>query len=219
MWGLRFTVEGLYFTTFRKPVTTALIVSYSIPPFTTIRGLLSNALGLRRDDLRLQEWIRIGMRVVGNAEKSSEMAKILKLNKQVNVFTRHFSSSPMFREFLVQPVYEIFLGGEEEKIREICSALKNPARPLYIGTSDDLVDIGENLTPMDIEPIFSREITGILEGIHENAFVEKIPYKFHMEKKRVSIEYKVVSIPENGVVRPREPVKAYRFGDEVVWLG
>ncbi|RLC75080.1 MAG: CRISPR-associated protein Cas5, partial [Chloroflexi bacterium] len=45
MLGLKFKIDCLYFNTFRKPISTSLILTYFIPPYTTIRGMISNALG------------------------------------------------------------------------------------------------------------------------------------------------------------------------------
>ena len=56
MLGFKFTIESLYFTSFRKSTSTSLLSSYKIPPFTTIRGLISNALGLKRDDSSIAIW-------------------------------------------------------------------------------------------------------------------------------------------------------------------
>lgn len=217
MWGFKFRIEGLYFTSFRNPLTTSLFKTYLVPPFTTIRGLLSNALGLPRDHLEIQEWVTIGIKPVNLPEKSREMAKVLKLKGDYNKFTRTFSSSPMFKEFLVFPSYDIFLGGEEEKIRKIIEALKNPVRPLYIGGSDDLVDIKVD-EPLQIELVKSNEIRGIVGGVQEDAVVEKLPYKFHKRGKKFTLDYKVVSIPKNGVIHLEESVEAYRFKEEMVWL-
>jgi len=46
MRGIIIRCEVLYFVTFRKPASTSLILTYPIPPFTTIRGMIANALGL-----------------------------------------------------------------------------------------------------------------------------------------------------------------------------
>ena len=39
MLGFKFRLEGLYFATFRKPASTSLIMSYSIPPYTTYQRI------------------------------------------------------------------------------------------------------------------------------------------------------------------------------------
>lgn len=218
MHGFKFLLEGLYFTTFRKPTSTSTIITYSIPPFTTIRGLISNALNLRRDDLKIQEWIKIGIKPLAYEEKTREMAKILKLKGDGKEFVRTFPSAPMFKEFLVNPSYEIYIGGNEDKVKTIHNALKNPARPLYIGASDELVDIVPSEL-LAIEKKISIEVSSIAEGVHENAIVEKIPFKFHQKGKNFSLEYKTVSIPKNEKLKLEEAIEAYRFGDEIIWLG
>jgi len=217
MLGLKFRLEGLYFTTFRKPTSTSLIMSYSIPPYTTIQGLIANALGLKRDDLSVQDWIKIGIKPLSFSNKSSEIAKMLKLKGTGATYKRIFPSSPMFKEFLVSPVYEIYIAGEDDKIKEIYNSLLEPARPLYIGASDDLVDI-EPSEPIKIRNVSAKEISGVIEGIHEKCFVENIPYKFIKKGKSFSLEYKTISIPQNGVISLKEEVGCWRFDGETVWL-
>ncbi|MGB9614786.1 MAG: CRISPR-associated protein Cas5 [Fervidobacterium sp.] len=217
MLGLKFRLEGLYFTTFRKPTSTSLIMSYAIPPYTTIRGLIANALGLKRDDLSVQDWIKIGIKPLNFSNRSREMAKMLKLKGTGAIHMRVFPSSPMFKEFLFSPVYEIYMAGEDDKINRIYNALLQPVRPLYIGASDDLVDI-EPSKPIEINNISAKEISGVIEGIHKKCFVEKIPYKFVKKDNDFSLEYKTVSIPENGLIQLDSPILSYKFDDEVVCL-
>jgi len=193
MLGLKFRVDCPYFTTFREPTSTSLILSYHIPPYTTIRGMISNALGLPRDDLRVQEWFKIGMKPL-NLEKCREMAKVLKLKGTGRSYQRTFPSSPMFREFLVEPSYEIFLVGDDERIREVRSALLSPERPLYLGGSDDLVDV-EVFEPVEVEEIEAEEVWSVVEGVHEGCVVEKVPYRFVRAGRTFGVEYKTVSIP------------------------
>ena len=196
MFGFKFRMEVLYFTTFRKSTSTSLISSYSIPPFTTIRGVISNALGLKRDDLRVQDWIKIGIMPQNRINRSTEMAKVLKLKGTGKKYQKTFSSSPMFKEFLVNPVYDIYVAGDQEKIEDIYNALKNPKRPLYIGGSDELVDIN-TFKPVEIGKATSKETFCVMDGIHENCIIEKIPYKFIQAGRNFSLEYKTVSIPKD----------------------
>jgi len=215
--GLKFRLEGLYFTTFRRPASTSLITSYSIPPYTTIRGIIANALGLKRDDLSVQDWVKIGINPLSFSDKSQEMAKILKLTGEGVGYQRTFPSSPMFREFLVFPAYDIYLVGDEEKISTIHKALVYPARPLYIGTSDDLADVSVS-NPVEVEETSANEVSGVVEGIHEKCFVEKVPYKFTKNGKRFSLDYKTLSIPQTGVVKLNKKTSACQFKDEFIQL-
>ena len=215
MYGLKLRVDCLYFSTFREPTSTSLILSYNIPPYTTIRGMISNALGLPRDDLRIQNWFKIGIKPLV-FQKCREMAKILKLKGTGKKYERTFSSSPMFREFLVEPSYEIFLVGDKERIEKVYAALLDPKRPLYLGTSDDLVDI-EVFEPAKVEEIETEKVMGVVEGIYENCIVEKIPYKFVKVGRTFGVEYKIVSIPIKNPVKG--VFKSISFGNEEnIWV-
>ncbi len=214
MKGITIDCEVLYFATFRKPSTTSLILSYSIPPFTTIRGMLSNALGLAQDDLSLQEKIKIGIQVVEAGDKSGknvEMAKILKLKEGKVSHPSHYPSSPMFKEFLIKPKYRLFVAGDDETICEIHYALNNLKRPLYLGQSDDLVDLNVSEI-IDVEEVTSNSFHSVVEGVHPGGVVENIPYVFNKEGKDYSIQFKLVSVPLGNSIKTDE-LLGYSLGD------
>lgn len=217
MLGLEFKLDGLYFTTFRKPITTSLILSYTIPPYTTLRGLLANALGMRRDDYSIQDWVKIGINPLETLNKSGEIAKILKLKGTGKTHKRVFPSSPMFKEFLVSPTYKIYLTGETDKIELIYNALLQPVRPLYIGASDDLADI-EPSKPTEVREVTTKQVSGLIGGIHEECSVENVPYKFIRRGKDFSIEYKTVSIPPTTTITLKEDIDCWEFDGVNVWL-
>lgn len=177
--------------------------------------MISNALGLPRDDLRIQDWFKIGIKTVNLVLKNREMAKILKLKGSDEIYQRKFSSSPMFREFLVNPIYEIYLVGDEEKLNRVSNALQEPIRPLYLGISDDLVDL-EVIELREIVECEVQELNCVVEGVYESSIIEKVPYKFLMRSKKIDLEYKTVSIP----LRPlKGEFKAFSFekGD-FIWV-
>lgn len=217
MKGLTFDVEMPYFSTFRKASSTSLMLSYIIPPFTTIRGLLSNAMGLARDDLYLQNKIKIGIAVKQFGEKNVEMAKILKLKEMPGIRTVAFPSSPMFREFLVNPIYSIYLGGEPEIIETIYEALIQPNRPLYLGQSDDLVEIILD-APIDIPEIESKEVWSVVEGIVPGAIVEKVPYRFERENGSYSLIQKIVSIFQDYPALTENYYSCFKFINKNIFL-
>jgi CRISPR-associated protein Cas5h len=214
MKGIILDIEVLYFSTFRKPSSTSLILTYSIPPFTTIRGMIANALGLQRDDYSLQDKVNIGISVKEFGFKNTEMAKILKLKENKNHPIRNYPSSPMFREFVVNPKYKIYLGGDEDIIKNIYNALKFPERSLYLGQSDDLVDIGLSL-PINISEIETNQINSIVdEIITPDSKIEKIPYKFHKDRENYSTEYKIISIPKYFPINIYKKKIVYKFLDK-----
>lgn len=65
------------FCYFRKPTNTAYLDTYSVPPTTTVIGLISNALGLARGDYRLQDEIKIALRN-NKGNMMEEYAQLLK---------------------------------------------------------------------------------------------------------------------------------------------
>jgi len=216
--SMELKIKCLYFTTFRKPTSTSTILTYFIPPYTTIRGLISNALGLQRDDLRIQEWFKIGIKPINiDSKKSMEITKILKLKGTDEIYRRNFSSSPMFKEFLVSQKYEVFLIGNDERIKEIYLSLLDPARMLYIGDSDAMVDISIS-EPNFVEKVKTNEVWSIVEGANENCIVERVPYKFIKVGKKFDLEYRTISIPCKYPIRLKEAIDVFKLKEEkYIW--
>jgi len=75
--GFKFNICAPGFCYFRKPTNTAYLDTYAIPPPTTIRGLLANAMGFARGDYRLQECVFLGIRA-NSGEIIEEYAQLLK---------------------------------------------------------------------------------------------------------------------------------------------
>jgi CRISPR-associated protein Cas5h len=216
MKGLIIDLEVPYFSTFRKTTSSSLIMSYSVPPFTTIRGMFANALGLVRDDLSLQDSLKIGIKILESGVKNVEMAKILKLKKAKGEFVKDYPSSPMSREYMVNGKYRIYVCGEKECIVDLHKALNNPFRSLYIGQSDELVDIRVSdmidVTEEDSD-IFNSAVAEIVSG----ATLENLPFKFQ-KLTNWKIEYQRLSFPNNYPVQIKDMVKAYKFNQEFVQL-
>lgn len=215
MWGLKLRLECPYFAVFRKPTTTSLILTYIIPPYTTIRGMFSNAMGLPRDDLRIQDWYKIGIKLI-HVERSRELAKVLKLKGTGKKYQKTYPSAPMFREFLVEPKYEIFVVGEKDRVIGLYEALLNPQRSLYLGSSDDVVDLDVS-EPFEVFETVMDETNSVVEGIYKGCIVEKIPYRFLKNKKSFDVEFKTVSVPIKNPIKGN--FKGFNFGrDENIWV-
>jgi len=166
---LKFKLETPYLVNFRKPFSTITLLSYPFPPYTTIRGLLANALGLERDDYSLQDRFEISLKPLMTPErtqdivlmkklksnlKSKENAIIKKLDenkgdlsvlsceeKEIYEGLKHIrsTSAPFVKEFITPISCNIYVLGEENNINDLKCAMENPLRPLYIGASDDFV--------------------------------------------------------------------------------
>lgn len=217
MVGFSFTLNILYFACFRKATSTSIILTYPLPPFTTIRGLISNALGLPRDDYSLQNEIKIGIKITSFVSENIELAKILKLKEQPGHRIRDYPSAPMYREYLAHPDFIIFIGGEEEQIQKIHDSLLNPFRPLYIGQSDDLVDI-EITDIIQIIKEKTKIIHSVTDTLLSDCTIEKIPYKFIYNNNKYGIEYKIISLfNENSRLLPVKK-ELFKFQDLLVDL-
>jgi len=216
MKGIIVKCEALYFVTFRKPSSTSLMLTFTVPPFTTVRGMIANALGLQQHDHSLQGEIKLGIRLIHPGYRNREMAKILKLKESTLPQSRAYPSSPMFKEYLVTPKYECYVGGECNKIEEIRSAFLDLQRPLYLGQSDDLIDV-EVSDMYDLEEIETREVHSVVEVIHQNCTIEKVPYCFLKDGSKYSVEYKLISIPNNSVIT-QEKTKVYKIDGKNISL-
>lgn len=249
MYGIQVDLDCPYFANFRKPTSTGTIITYPVPPFTTIRGLLSNALGLERDDYSLQDWdLKIGIGVKEIDGKSKEMSKILKLVsrerafkcnncgqiikrsskktkckycggplKEIPNYKRSFPSAPIHREFLIRPSYVLYLISERQEVEKIHRALEDPARYLYLGNSENLVDISVS-NPVRVEKQRSKRVDTIVEGVYPNSLVEKLPYEFHKRGRRFQLEYKTVSIPKEGLLKMKKAVETCGMSGKIVYM-
>jgi CRISPR-associated protein Cas5h len=219
MFGVKFTLDAISFCTFRIPTATSMVRSYSIPPFTTLRGIISNAKGLERDNFMLQnENLRIGIKSLNHPNKFAETSRILKYiarDSEKRPLRRVFPSSPVKKEILLKPSYDVFLVGSEELIESTYESLVNPRRPLYLGQSDDFVDISNITNPAEVDETISDSVSSIIEGIHPGCEIVRLPYKYILEHKP-SISYRTFSLPTDFPYKLQKETACYTFGEEYV---
>ena len=187
-YGLTVDLESPYFACFRQVAATSVVLTYPVPPFTTILGMLLNALGVHyaryeAERQRLQEALRFNLRLLeppGRPQR--ELAKLLKLvgegRKEEGKRPVDFPSSPVRKSFLVRPSYRVYLASESRTlIHELGEALRRPARPLYLGGSDDMVIVSPRWMG-ELTWAESREIWGLLPGIYEGCELIRLPLAF-----------------------------------------
>ncbi|MCK6468807.1 MAG: CRISPR-associated protein Cas5 [Candidatus Brocadia sinica] len=219
MKGITFLLECPYFCCFRRPTSTSSMTTYPIIPYTTLRGLIANAMGLQRNDFVLQDKMRIGITPISSPFVFTELAKILKLKEgEKRARPQIYPSSPMYKELLVNVSMKIYLGIEDgDYFNLIVNALSNPARPLYIGQSDDMVVISDIKGFDTVKKDSALSLMGIALGIHNDCELARLPYKF---KDLSTLEYTpVLSVPKpDNPITLKEPAECYYFGDEGVLL-
>ena len=226
--GCTLDLEMPYFACFRRPASTSVMLTYPVPPFTTILGLIANALGVPRPAYTpmitwLQETLRLNLRPLkAPGRPNRELAKILKLVGEVREerLPSSFPSSPMHKYFLACVSYRVYLAASDpDEIEEIAAALRRPARPLYLGQSDDLVIVTVSWQGEALEEE-SALAWGLVSGVHEaegqRVEVLRLPLAFEGER---ALKYTpVVSLPEHFPLHLKEPVSMWRFGKETVPL-
>lgn len=230
--GLVIDAEMPYFACFRKPTSTSIVMTYPLPPFTTIIGMLANTLGVTRANYfeeinKLQEEIWLNLRPLTKLELPSiELVKILKLTQEERETenierskSTSFPSSPMFKYFLPRPTFRFFVASpNKETIDKIEIALKNPFRPLYLGQSDDMVIVNVNWKG-EVKQIETQEAWALVEGAHEgNQSVEilKLPIAFKGENKLFYSP--LLTLPSRFPFKLSSPQILWNFNSEAVHL-
>ena len=115
--------------------------------------------------------------------------------------------------------------GEEKDLNELKQALENPARPLYVGASDDFVVICD-IKIVDAKETRSDEIDSIVringevQPVDKKRIVGRIPYKFkaiNIGRRDYSREDVVVTAPEqNERVKLNNAIECYDVEGEYV---
>lgn len=220
--------EMPYFACFRKPTSTSLLITYLVPPFTTIIGMIANALGVSRpiyfESIKwLQEILWLNLRPLMPIQRPSrELTKILKLVGEVREQRQptSFPSSPMHKYFLVRPAFRFFVASEDTKaIPEIADALRHPKRPLYLGQSDDMVVI-QVVWQGEVVRTNSDKAWAMLLGVRgskeQSVELLRLPLAFKSERRLIYSP--LLSLPSYFPFRLPRPEAMWRFGEETAPL-
>lgn len=226
--GLMVDAEMPYFACFRRPTSTSLIVTYPVPPFTTVVGMIANALGVSRPAYfegitKLQEVLWLNLRPIEPPYRPSrESVKILKLvgEERERRQLTSFPSSPMHKYFLVRPAFRFFIASEEkETIEKIADALRHPQRPLYLGQSDDMVVV-DVVWQGEVLRVNSDQGWAMLVGVYASRDqpVELLRLPLAFKSEREMIYSPLLSLPAQFPFRLPCCELMWRFNEETVPL-
>lgn len=129
---------------------------------------------------------------------------------------KNWISTQINHQKIINPKFTIYItsSSNEYSIYNIKNALKNPVRLLYLGESDDVVDI-HNIEIVDIVETKSSNISSVLLGIHQNSQLVNVPFKLKYDEK-VDRTRNVCSIP-NGEIE--NEIDSYMYdGENFVFL-
>ena len=218
-----------FWTSFRNPSTVNVHVTYPFPPPTTLYGMLNAARGMPQDwhDDR-DEW-QISLIVESSGKLIETFSKILKLyeekrNKGEVAKDRYgkavFDKTTVIRQKIIGVHYTVYFKSVETQLIQAQRALLSPQWPLYLGESDDLVDV---LSPriIEVEPTSAPCIHSIIPGLTEGCRLVKVPHHFIKQGQNWHVEQKLYSLPPEGEgIKLSEPKLAYSIeGRNVVFDG
>ncbi len=226
MRGLIVDLELPYFASFRRPTSTSVVLTYPVPPFTTLIGMVANALGVHWADYdevmhHFQAALLMNLRPLSLERPSRELAKLLKLVGEEREERRpvSFPSSPIFRYFLVRPAFRIFMASEDgELVGEIEEALANPARPLYLGRSDDPVVV-QVVWRGKVEQVEAQDAWALVPSAEAEASegeLLRLPLAFR--RGRDLVPSPLLLLPQSFPLRLPRPQTLWQFQRETVHL-
>lgn len=218
--GLRIHVP--FWCSFRDPLTSNVHRTFPLPPPTTLYGLCAAALGLAQDDVSRRAQMRFAIAVTRAGEmvetystwkkgsedtysKTPAKDKPQKLAALNSIRSRgelppddaSWASTPIIRQKLIQPVYTVGVWCSPECSRDLQAAFKAPAHPLYLGESDDGIDVE---TLGEETPQLTQELaTGAVSGVQSGGILASLPRQFKQQGRSWELERWLVTVPRAGV--------------------
>lgn len=180
--------------------------------------MLNAARGMPQDwqDDR-DEW-QISLVIESSGESIQSFSKILKIyeekRRKADAAKDEFGKAffykiTVMRQKMIGVQYTVYFKAPEDQLIEGHQALLSPHWPLYLGESDDLVDV---LSPriIEVEPIPTDRIHSIIPGLAQGCQLVKLPHQFVRQGKNWHVEQQLYSIPpEKEGIQLSEPKLAY----------
>lgn len=210
-------LEVPFWCSFKVPHTVNVHFTYPVPPLTTLYGLICSALGYPADYYDLQAHLAINVGVENSGQLVETYSKIIKWDRRDA--KKSMMRTLVIKQKLYRPVFNMYVGGESGLVNKLAEALKDPAFPLYIGESDDVVEI-KNIAVYNV----MEDTTAVLNSCvpmdigampQGQAMLVHLPVSFKQGRRG----YDEV-VYRNFYVAPRvelsQPVNVYRVGDKMV---
>lgn len=121
---------------FRVPHGTNVHPTFSVPPPSTLYGLVANALGLAQDDVSYRAKMNFGVQILAKGELVETYTQWMKWNPHKNQYRMLVT-----KQKLLFPAYRMFVTAEKTLLHWMEEKLNSPERILYLGESDDVVEL------------------------------------------------------------------------------
>ena len=206
---LTFGVICPFWSSFRHPQTVNVHVTYPFPPPATLYGMLNAARGKPQDwNADRSNW-QISLIIESKGKFLETFSKIFKPAREGDAL---FDKTILMRQKLVKAHYTVYLKTEEELLVEAQQALCTPHWPLYLGESDDVVDV---ITPRIVEcqPTEVQQIHSIIPGFVEGCQLVNMPTRYtEASRGQWQMERQIYSVPPEGeAVQVTETRLAYHI--------
>jgi len=125
------------------------------------------------------------------------------------------------RQKLVSPKYTIYIYSTDQNgeysLENIYNHLKNPKRPLYLGESDDIININ-NIEIKEIidDRVMSSNIDSVIPGVYANSLLVKIPIKLKNDIPNEKGHNLICSIPKGELEQEKSCFESE--GENIVFL-
>ena len=200
---LTFGVICPFWASFRQPQAVNVHVTYPIPPPPTLYGMLNAARGKPQDWNADRDYWQISLIIESKGKFLETFSKIFKPARDGNGL---FDRTILMRQKLIRVHYTIYLKideslylkTDESLLVEAQQALTAPRWPLYLGESDDVVDI-INPRIVECQPTEVEKIHSIIPGFVEGCQLVNMPSHYtEASREQWQMHRQIYSIPPEG---------------------
>ena len=185
-----------FWTSFRNPSTVNVHVTFPFPPPTTLYGMLNAARGMRSDWHEDREAWQFALVIKSPGKLVETFSKIMQTPHSSRKGDSPYDTNRkiVIRQKIVGAHYLVYIKSSEVLLEEAKSALMDPYWSLYLGESDDVVDV-DSPEIVEVDKVSAEHIHSILPGLAEGCRLVKVPYRFIKQGQSWHVEQQLYSIP------------------------
>lgn len=214
-----------FWVSFRYPSTVNAHLSYPFPPPTTLYGMLNAARGKPQDWHADRDTWQFSLIIESSGlpvETFSKIMKVYEIKGKAEPLPNGkypfgvFSRTTLIRQKLIGTRYSVYLKAQPEQLQEALQALSDPHWSLYLGESDDVVDVVEpRIVECIREPL--NHAHSIIPGIQQGCRLVNVPLRYYQVGQRWTVDYQVYSLPpDDRGTELSKPIMAYMIEDRNV---
>ena len=212
---LTFELICPFWTSFRNPSTVNVHVTYPFPPPTTLYGMLNAARGLQADWHDDRDAWQFALVIESSGKLVETFSKIMQTPHSSRKGDSPYDTNRkiVIRQKIVGARYLVYIKSSESLLEEARSALINPYWALYLGESDDVVDI---VSPeiVEVDKVSVKNIHSILPRLAAGCRLVKVPSQFIKQGSSWRVKQQLYSIPpKKEGIQLSEPKLAYPIGE------